>query len=159
MESRIQTLQTEIEGFALKVTNLESVLVDVEKRERGKVVHSPGKGGKISVLAGLAKTRIEELRAALISTREQRDTGSSRIAELEEILTTFKEEYNPNFNDEGVKRAVRSWEEYAARDKPSISDDAHDRDLDEMTKPDEESEAIQWSEWEESGESDVDVRE
>lgn len=158
VEDRIQTLGTEIEGSTMKVKDLEAALADVEKRERGKVVRSPGKGSKISVLAGLAKDRIEELRGALLDVRAQRDIAKGRTAELEAILSTFKEEYNPNFNDEGVKRAVRNWEEYAARDKIADGDVARDRDLDEISKPDAESGAIQWSDWEESDASDVDVR-
>ncbi|KAL9115288.1 MAG: hypothetical protein Q9187_007334, partial [Circinaria calcarea] len=88
----------------------------------------------------------------------QRDSGRARIQELETILSTFKQDYNPNFNDEGVKRTVRSWEEYAARDRSSEEGDAvHDRDLDEITKPDHETGAINWAEWERSEESDVEL--
>lgn len=158
IEGRIQSLGTQIEGSVITVSNLETALAEVEKKEKGKVVKSSGNGSRVSVLAGLAKDRIEELRGALLDLWQQRDAAQERIAELETILSTFKEEYNPNFNDEGVKRAVRSWEEYAAREKPAEGDAAHDRDLDEITKPDTESGAIQWSEWEDSDESDVDVR-
>ncbi len=159
VEDRIQDLLTQIQGEELKVEALEADLKEAERQERGKVVKKPGVGGsKLSMLAQLAKDRIEELRETLVEVRGQRDTGKSRIAELEGILSLFKEEYNPNFNDEGVKRAVRSWEDYAARDKPAIGDEAHDRDLDEIAKSDAESGAIRWSEWEEPEESDVDVR-
>ena len=158
VQDRIQSLETEIQGAEMKVKSLEVDLAEAERQDRGKVVKSPGKAGKLSMLSQLAKDRIEELREALVDIRGQRDTGKARIAELEGILSTFKEEYNPNFNDEGVKRAVRSWEDYAARDKPTISDDAHDRDLDEIAKPDSETGVIKWSEWEEPEESDVDVR-
>lgn len=160
IEDRMQDLQVQIQGGESKVRALEADLKEAERQERGKVVKKPGVGGsKLSMLAQLAKDRIEELRDSLIEVRGQRDTGKSRIAELEGILSTFKEEYNPNFNDEGVKRAVRSWEDYAARDKPSIGDDAHDRDLDEIARSDAETGAIKWREWEEPEESDVDVRE
>lgn len=157
IEDRIQTLGTEIEGSIIKTKNLELALAEVEKQERGKIVRNPGNGGKISVLVGLVKDRIEELRATLVTVREQRDDAISRVTELEALLSTFKEEYNPNFNDEGVKRAVRNWEEYAARDKPSIDNAAENRDLDEIVKTEEDSGAIQWSEFEED-DSDVDVR-
>ena len=159
VEDVIQDLATKIEGTEMKVRNLEKDLEDMERKERGRVVKSPGKGSRITVLAGLAKERIEELREALVSVRTQRDSGKERIKELETILSTFKEEYNPNFNDEGVKRAVRSWEEYAARDLPTDGDSAHNRDLDEISKPDTEIGAIQWEEWETPEESEVDVRE
>ena len=158
VEDRIYSLRTEIEGGEMKVKSLEADLAEAERQERSKVVKSPKGQSKMGILAQLAKDRIEELRESLIEVRGQRDTGKVRIAELEGILSTFKEEYNPNFNDEGVKRAVRSWEDYAARDKGTIGDDAHDRDLDEIAKPDSETGAIKWSEWEEPEESDVDVR-
>lgn len=158
IEGRIQSLGTEIEGSVMTVRNLEAALAEIEKKEKGKVVKSSGSGSRVSVLARLAKDRIEELRGALLDLWQQRDAAKERVAELETILSTFKEEYNPNFNDEGVKRAVRSWEEYAARERPAEGDAAWDRDLDEITKPDGESGAIQWSEWEDTDESDADVR-
>ena len=158
VEDRIYSLRTEIQGGEIKAKNLESDLAEAERQERSKVVKGPKGLSKMGLLAQLARDRIEELRESLVEVRSQRDTGKARNAELEGILSTFKEEYNPNFNDEGVKRAVRAWEEYAARDKSAIGDDAHDRDLDEIAKPDGETGAIKWSEWEEPEESDVDIR-
>lgn len=159
VEDRIHTLGTEIQGAALKVKSLETALADAERQERGKIVKSAGKGGKIGTLIQMAKDRIEELRESLVEIRGQRDTATARLTELEGLLRLFHTEYNPNFNDEGVKRAVRSWEEYEARDKPAIGGAAHDRDLDEISKPDSETDVIKWSNWEEKEESDVDVRE
>ena len=158
IEDRLQSLQTQIEGATIKVRDLEVSLAEVEKRERGKVVKGPIKGSKIGVLAGLAKDRIDELRGALVEVRAQRDTSVARVTELEAILSKFKEDYNPNFNDEGVKRTVRAWEDYAARDKLSSGDAAHDRDLDEISKPDGETGAIKWEEWEDTNDDDVAVR-
>ena len=155
---RIQSLRTEIQGGEMKVEALESDLAETERHERSKVVKSPKGLSRMGLFAQLAKDRIEELRESLVEVRSQRDMGKARIVELEGILSTFKEEYNPNFNDEGVKRAVRSWEDYAARDKSTIGDDAHDRDLDEIAKPDGDTGNINWSEWEEPEESDIDVR-
>lgn len=158
VEDRIQSLRTEIQGGEMMVKGLESDLAEAERQERSKVVKSPKGLSKMGLLAQLARDRIEELRESLVEVRSQRDTGKARIAELEGILSTFKDEYNPNFNDEGVKRAVRSWEDYAAREKSTIGDDAHDRDLNEIIKPDSETGVISWSEWEEPEESDVEVR-
>jgi len=156
VEDRIQTLGTQIEGAQMKVVNLEKELADVERRERGKVIKGPGKGGKITVLRSLAKERITELVENLARVRSERDVARARIQELEGVLTTFKEEYNPNFNDEGVKRAVKAWEDYAARDKGSDSDPAHDRDLDEMLKSDAEN-GLNWEEFESTENNDVEV--
>lgn len=155
VEDRIQTLQAVTEAAELKVQALEKEMVDIERQEKGKVFRGAGKGGKLTVLASLAKDRIQELTDNLHRVRGERDTATSRIEELEAILRKFKEEYNPNFNDEGVKRAVKAWEDYAAQDRPG-PDSAHDRDLDEILKPDSDS-AIKWEEYEDNTESDVEV--
>ncbi|MCJ1402988.1 hypothetical protein MMC11_006210 [Xylographa trunciseda] len=157
VEDQIGSLGIKVEASEVKVKALEEQLAEVERKERGKVVKAPEKGGKMSVLANLAKDRIEELREFLVDVRSQRDQGRERIKELETILTTFKEEYNPNFNDEGVKRAVRSWEEYTARDKPDDTDAAHERDLDEVSKADSETGNINWDDWQDTNASDVDL--
>ncbi|KAK5169527.1 uncharacterized protein LTR77_005503 [Saxophila tyrrhenica] len=158
VEDRIWSLRTEIEGAEVKVRNLEAELKEVERREKGKVAKGPAGGGKMGVLVGLAKERMEELREGLVRVREERDEVKERVKELEGILTTFKEEYNPNFNDEGVKRAVRAWEEYAARDHTFEEDEpAVERDFDEMVKSDKEN-GLDWEEYEGGEEgSDTDV--
>lgn len=158
VEDRLQSLETEIQASVLKVKSLEAALADAEKQERGKVVRSTGKGSKVGTLVQLAKDRIEELRESLLAVRDGRDNAVARVTELEGILSTFKTEYNPNFNDEGVKRAVRNWEDYAARDKSALTNDAQDRDLDEISKPDSETRIIKWSDWEDGEKSDVDLR-
>ncbi|KAF2644784.1 hypothetical protein P280DRAFT_466056 [Massarina eburnea CBS 473.64] len=152
VEDRISTIKTQIEGQEIKVVALEKTLAEVEKQEKGKVVRGAGKGGKVGVLSGLAKGRIGELTENIHRVKGERDTARSRIEELEEILRRFKEEYNPNFNDEGVKRAVKAWEDYAAQERPG-PDDARDRDLEEILKPDSES-AIKWEDFEGEEESE-----
>ncbi|KNG49605.1 glucosidase 2 subunit beta precursor [Stemphylium lycopersici] len=152
---RIQTLKTQIEGATLKVDGLTQSLAEIERAERGKVVKSAGKGGKAAVLASLAKERIQELTDNVNRVRNERNTAQARVEELEGMLSRFKEEYNPNFNDEGVKRAVQAWENYAAQERPGPNH-ALDRDLDEILKPDSES-AIKWEEFETEDESDVDL--
>ncbi|KAK3686500.1 hypothetical protein LTR37_019747 [Vermiconidia calcicola] len=159
IQDRLQSLTTEIEGSELKVKQLETELADVERREKGKVVKpAGGKGGKMGVLIGLARDRTEELREHLVRVRDERDSSRSRLQELESVLSTFKEEYNPNFNDEGVKRAVRAWEDYeaVARDKGSEPKAALDRDLEELTKTDKEN-GLDWDEYEAEEETDTDV--
>ena len=156
VEDRITTLKTQVEAQTLKVEGLEKSLVEIERAEKGKVVKGAGKGGKITVLSSLAKSRIEELTTNVGRLRTERDAAKSRVDELEAMLKTFKEEYNPNFNDEGVKRAVKAWEDYAAQDRPGPNE-ALDRDLDEILKPDSES-AIKWEDFETTEESDIDVR-
>lgn len=157
VEDRIGSLGIEIQAEEIKVTQLEASVVEEEKRERGRVVQGSGRGDRMSVLVGLTKRRIEELRGSLVEVRKQRDDRTMRMTELESLLTVFKEDYNPNFNDEGVKRAVRAWEEYSAREK-SLTDEGLEEDLEEIVKPDSESEGINWREWEVMEEHDVETR-
>jgi protein kinase C substrate 80K-H len=155
VEDRIQTLQTQTQGAELKVQQLEKNLAEIERQEKGRLVKGAGKGGRLTVLSSLAKDRIKELTDNLGRVRGERDASKTQLEALEAIMKRFKEEYNPNFNDEGVKRAVKAWEDYAAQERAQ-PDAAHDRDLDEILKPDSES-AIKWEEFEEDTESDVDV--
>ncbi|EEH38928.1 endoplasmic reticulum protein [Paracoccidioides lutzii Pb01] len=149
VRDHISDLEVEIKASELKVEDLKAKLEAVRARDRGKVVTGQ-KQGKVNVLAKLAKERVEELREALVEVRRERDENLARVAELEAILSKFKEEYNPNFNDEGVKRAVRSWEDYdaARRNAASGSDKEHNRDLDEICKPDSKDSGINWEQWE-----------
>lgn len=100
---------------------------------------------------------MDELRETLITVRQARDSNAERVKELETILSTFKEEYNPNFNDEGVKRAVRAWEDYAARDKGPEGDAAHERDLNEITKSDKDN-GLDWDSFSDDDEAEVELR-
>ncbi|KAH8598736.1 glucosidase II beta subunit-like protein-domain-containing protein [Bisporella sp. PMI_857] len=157
IEEDIQKTKEDIKGLEVKASNLEKTYNEVERRERGKVVTSKGKGSRVTILAGLAKNRVEELREKLISVVERKNALKERVKELEYILTTFKEERNPNFNDEGVKRAVKAWEDYAAAQEQK-DESAEDRDIEEISKPDSETEGINWAEWEaEEEESDVEA--
>lgn len=158
VEDRISTLQAQVEAQDKKVASLEAEVAEVERREKGKVVKgASAKMGKLGVLVGLAKQRTQELREALTTTREDRDSSKDRVKELEAILSTFKEEYNPNFNDEGVKRAVRAWEDYAARDKGPESNPASDRNLIELVKSDEDN-GIDWESFSGDEEAEVELR-
>lgn len=148
VEDHIARLEAEIKGSEVKVTALEAELKTVEERER-KIVRTSGKGkGKVNVLAGLAKGRVDKLRGSLLGLRQQRDEARERLKELEGVLSKFKVEYNPNFNDEGVKRAVRSWEDYAARELSEDNNIAQDHDLDEIAKADGKDSGIDWEHWE-----------
>lgn len=159
VEDHISTLEAQLEAQQKKAGNLEAELADIERKEKGKVVKTAGaKVGKMGVFVGIAKQRMDELREALIKTREERDNSKERIKELESILSTFKVEYNPNFNDEGVKRAVRAWEDYAARDKGFDADAAHERDLTEITKSDKDN-GLDWEAYTDSEEAETDLSE
>ncbi|KAL1956481.1 hypothetical protein VTO42DRAFT_7279 [Malbranchea cinnamomea] len=157
IEDRISQLEAEVQASEQKVESLQKELDEVRTRERGKAVKGQ-KRGKVNELAGLAKARVGELRNALIHVRRQKDKVHARLVELEGILSRFKEEYNPNFNDEGVKRAVRSWEDYAAREAgKDEGNDPPNLDLDEICKEDSENSGIDWSQWENEQDEETEV--
>ncbi|RAK76034.1 putative protein kinase C substrate [Aspergillus fijiensis CBS 313.89] len=148
VEDQIKNLEVEIQAQEFRVKDLQAQLEKAEQEDKSKVVRGK-KAGKVNVLAQLARGRVEELRDALVNIRKERDDTRARVKELEEILSKFKVEYNPNFNDEGVKRAVRSWEDYAVRGTlESATSAAKDNDLDELVKPDDAQSGINWEQWE-----------
>ncbi|KAL1840252.1 hypothetical protein VTJ49DRAFT_3045 [Mycothermus thermophilus] len=157
VEARIASLKKEIAGLESKKLELQKKYEDVERSERNKVVKTGEKGGKLSTLVELSKKRVSELRSALDVVLDQRDDLLDRVEQLEEILTKFKEEYNPNFNDEGVKAAVKSWEDYAAAQADEKKSDLSDADIMELLKEDGETSGINWAEFENGDDSDVDA--
>lgn len=146
VEDHVGRLEVEFEAEEIKVRDLEADLEEVERSEESRAVRGRKKG-RMSVLAELAKGRVEELTNALIEVRMERDETRDRVKELEDTLAALKVEYNPNFNDEGVKRAVRGWEDYAAREAERGGANAdRDRALDEIVEGSDES-RINWDEW------------
>ncbi len=161
VEIKADDLEIKIKGNEIKVKEAQDALVEVERREKMRVVRgdAAGKGGgKLSMLANLAKSRVDELRNSLDKTKSQRDSMVARVTELEELLTALKKDYNPNFNDEGVKAAVRGWEDYAARDTDDHWTDAEDRDLEAIIAEDSDSSGVNWAEFSDAdAETDPDV--
>ncbi|OLN94150.1 Glucosidase 2 subunit beta [Colletotrichum chlorophyti] len=158
VEAKVNTLKDEVKGLETKKDELEKKLQEVERSEKGKVVKGAGSGGKLGTLVNLAKTRITELRETLEDVVAQRDELKSKVQELEGILSRFKDEYNPNFNDEGVKRAVKGWEDYAANLANEILPDGLEADIKEVLVEDSETSGINWKEFEEEEASDTDIR-
>ncbi|KAI9703530.1 MAG: hypothetical protein M1820_005834 [Bogoriella megaspora] len=156
VSDRIKSLTEEIHGAELRVKGLEEEVAEAEKKDRLKVTKKSSGGGKLGVLSSLTKQRISELRQNLIETREERDDAIERAKKLESVLSAFKEEYNPNFNDEGVKRAVRAWEDYAASGLIPELDAKVESDLDTLAKEDSEN-GIIWTDFEGDEDGDVDV--
>lgn len=156
LEDKIEDLKIQVQAAEVKVNSAEQTYQETEKREKAKLARSGGKVGKIAQLVGLAKQRVDELRKSLEDVRKERDDQTARVKELETVLSTFKEEYNPNFNDEGVKRAVRAWEDYAAKGRSVIGDNAaQERDIDEILKEDSGASGVNWAEYEAEDEDDV----
>ncbi|KHO01570.1 glucosidase 2 subunit beta precursor [Metarhizium album ARSEF 1941] len=157
-EAKIVQLNAEIKSLDAKKAELQKKYAAAQLQDRGRVVKSQGAGGKLGVLVGVAKPRVNELRNTLDKVLGQRNNLRSRVEELESILRKFKDEYNPNFNDEGVKSAVKSWEDYAAREADTVHEQVVDSDVDEILKEDSESSGINWAEFEGGEEgSDTDI--
>ncbi|KAK2074804.1 hypothetical protein P8C59_008982 [Phyllachora maydis] len=156
LEAKISVLKGEVEATETKRDELQKKLVEVEKSEKGKVVRPESQGGKLGILLGLAKKRVEELRETLDKVLEQRDGLQEKVDELESILRKFKEEYNPNFNDEGVKAAVKSWEDYAAK-QPEEKETISESEIDDVVKADSETSGINWMEFEEDEVTEADI--
>lgn len=159
LEGKLVLLKKDLGRLEARKEELQKKFEDVERAERGKVVKPAGQGGKLGILVGLAKTRVAELRTALDKVLDQRDDLQDRVDKLEDILRSLQEEYNPNFNDEGVKAAVKGWEDYAAaHDGEKKSDDVSDVDVMDALKEDSETSGVNWAEFE-AGEdsSDADI--
>jgi protein kinase C substrate 80K-H len=88
---------------------------------------------------------------------QEKSSAESRVKELEGLLETFKTEYNPNFNDEGVKRAVRAWEDYEARGRFQSPDEAAEKEVDDLALDDSQH-GIVWDDYE-TEDHDTDTRE
>jgi len=157
VEARIANLKVEISALEIKRDDLEREYREVERQEKGKVVKEAGAGGKLGVLVGLAKARVSELRDTLDKVLDQRDDLQDKVDELEAILKKFKEEYNPNFNDEGVKAAVKAWEDYAAKVADDPKPDVNEADVLELLKEDGETSGVNWAEFETEEVSDTDI--
>ncbi|EXJ58790.1 hypothetical protein A1O7_06220 [Cladophialophora yegresii CBS 114405] len=156
VELKIEDAEIKLKAFQINVKEAEENLKEVERREKLRVVRGQSAGGgKLGVLVGLSKSRIDELRAQLAKTKKQRDSMVGRVTELEGLLSALQKDHNPNFNDEGVKAAVRGWEDYAARDTDDNWTEAEDRDLQAILADDTDANGIDWAEF--SQESDLDV--
>ncbi|KAL5606496.1 hypothetical protein BROUX41_002902 [Berkeleyomyces rouxiae] len=154
---RIAALQQELKSEEQKRDELEQKRNDVERAERGKIVRGPVKAGKLGILVNLAKERVTGLKKALNEALDQRDDATDKVIKLEHILRKFKEEYNPNFNDEGVKAAVKAWEDYAAAQAQSSHEYMADSDMNDLLRDDNEHTGINWAEFEGQEESDADI--
>ncbi|KAG6282062.1 hypothetical protein E4U48_005330 [Claviceps purpurea] len=159
VEAKIAQLNSDIHVLEAKKADLQKKHDDAQLHDRGRVVKSQeGPGGKLGVLIGLAKVRVDELRTTLDRVVQERNEMDSKVQELEGILSKFKEEYNPNFNDEGVKSAVKAFEDYAAREAEIVRDVKADADLESILREDSETSGVNWAEFEAGEEgSDTDI--
>ncbi|KAI5819395.1 glucosidase II beta subunit-like-domain-containing protein [Pyronema omphalodes] len=141
IEDNISTSKTKIQALELKVAKLQTALKETEEQERSRVITDPKPGSKLEILATTAKDKVQELKEQLKKLKEQRDAAEERLQKTEAILSVLKTDYNPNFNDEGVKTALRAWEQYQA-DPPIARNTADDTDLQTILDTDD----IDWDE-------------
>lgn len=158
LEAKVVTLKGEVAVLEAKRDDLKRKHEEAEKEDSTKVVRNGGSagGGKVGVLMGVAKARVDELRNTLQNVLQQRDELKGKVDELETILSKFKEEYNPNFNDEGVKAAVKAYEDYAARED-ELLEKMPDSEVQDILKEDSETSGVNWKEFEGVEGSDTDV--
>lgn len=130
LEDDLKATAAKIEGVARNVKVLEKALKETEEKERLRLgaLKKAKEGSKMGTLVLAARERSEELKRTLEKVKRERNSAIERLSTAEGILEALKEGYNPNFNDEGVKTAVRAWEEYLAQDisaqKPSEEEDS-----------------------------------
>ncbi|KAI5303692.1 hypothetical protein KEM55_000408, partial [Ascosphaera atra] len=148
IEAGIARLEAEIRKAEENLDHLRSKLNTAKEEDKLRVKEKKSQKGPAAKLAEEAKKRVEDLRQALIDAQRQRDESRTVIAELELILSKLKEEYNPNFNDEGVKQAVRSYEDFAARNIKDRIDAARETEITSIAQPDSESYGVNWALWE-----------
>jgi protein kinase C substrate 80K-H len=154
VEDSIVNLKTLLQSDEIKIKAAEKELVEIEKQDKLRVVKAPKKGGKLSMLVSLTKNRITELKASLKTIKGRKAQADDRVLMLEDILSQMKDTYNPNFNDAGVKAAVRAWEVYAGSGKLPPADTHFDNEVESRLK-DEEEHGIFWEEFEEEQTDDV----
>ncbi|KAJ1324783.1 protein kinase C substrate 80K-H [Microdochium nivale] len=156
VEIKIESLGGEIRDLEIREKDLKTRLQEAERQERGKIVHSEGVG-KLGILTNLAKGRIVELRDVLGKVVAERNDYKTKAEELESILAAFKEEHNPNFNDEGVKKAVRAWEDYSAQKAGDVSRLVAEEDIESVLAEDSQDNGINWSDFEDEEMTDTDI--
>ncbi|KAF3921253.1 hypothetical protein ABW21_db0205894 [Orbilia brochopaga] len=143
-EDKIVALEGEIVRTKGLVEDRKRELKQVEEEEKSKLATAGTGKGKHGQLLDFAKDRYKEMKEKLQRLKDEREALQGHLDETEKILTTFKEEYNPNFNDEGVKRAVKAWEDYLAS-KTTVNTDTLDFLTDVQSLLYDE---INWEEWE-----------
>ncbi len=94
VEARVSKLEGEIRNLEQKEAELKTKFEEVERSERGKVVKNEGTG-KLGVLAGLAKARVNELRDALADVVDKRQQLEDKVTELEGILSALQRRVQP----------------------------------------------------------------
>ncbi|PHH65810.1 hypothetical protein CDD80_987 [Ophiocordyceps camponoti-rufipedis] len=149
-------LTADVERLEARKEDAKRKQAEAELADRSRVVGGGGGGGKLGVLVGLARKRVDELRGALEGVRREGAVLRGQVDELRGIMSSLKAGYNPNFNDEGVKAAVKAFEDFSAREGQDVSEQVLDADVDELLREDGAESGINWGEFEDQAE-DTDI--
>lgn len=153
-ESKLAELTAAMADLAAKKADLEAEHAEAKAQDAGRVVVGGGLGG----LVNLAKTRVAELREKLDKAVQERTRLQDRVDELRAVLAALKTDYNPNFNDEGVKAAVKAFEDFVAREAADPPSPLADADVGALLQEDGPHGGVNWAEFEEQGD-DTEIRE
>lgn len=145
IEGFLESTKGEMRALEARVKALERAKNAVEKSEKSKVVRKEGAGGKMAVLKGLVGEKVGFFKESLAYLKGQREQERARVLELEALLASFKAAVGSSPSDEGVKHAVKAWDDYSARGKPA-AEEARDRDADDLIATSDDG--ISWEEFE-----------
>ncbi|KAK6513813.1 hypothetical protein TWF506_008246 [Arthrobotrys conoides] len=117
-EDKIVAVTGEIKRYEGLVEEKKAELKKAEEEEKLKIARSGSVGdewkSRHQKLLDYSKGKLSDHQEKLSKLFDEAQRLKEELDKTEKILKTFKDEYNPNFNDEGVKRAVNSWEDYLA---------------------------------------------
>ncbi|KAI9151320.1 putative glucosidase II beta subunit-like protein [Paramyrothecium foliicola] len=150
IEAKANALEIDYTKLQTRKNELEQKLREMERLEKGKTVEVSKPNGKLSNMLAMAKTRVAELHETFEAAVAHRQELENRVKGLESILSRFKDDYNPNFNDEGVKRAVRDWEDYIAKLASESSSSSLDANIQKALAVNTGVSGINWEDFEES---------
>ncbi|CAE6424202.1 unnamed protein product [Rhizoctonia solani] len=99
----IASLQKEVEEKRIEEARLKSALEHTESVDAASLEHQKQ--------SPLYQSLVSH-NAALTSLRSKQEDLQAKLDTLEEILSSLKRSYNPNYQDMGVLEAVRGWDAY-----------------------------------------------
>ncbi|KAK9479803.1 glucosidase II beta subunit-like-domain-containing protein [Lipomyces japonicus] len=106
LEKDIRQIDAQLESANARVTKATETLKLAEVNASSRV------SKKGSPVLERAKQRIKEYQDGVQILEKHISKLEARLNTAEDILTRLKDEYNPNYNDEGVKSAVKAFNEY-----------------------------------------------
>ncbi|KAK9464280.1 glucosidase II beta subunit-like-domain-containing protein [Lipomyces arxii] len=106
LEKELKQWEIQLTSTQARVTRAEEALKLAELQSSTRV------GTKGSPVMGRVRARIEEYQQATEALIDHIRYLESKVTIVEEIMQKLREDYNPNYNDEGVKSAIKAFEEF-----------------------------------------------